>query len=63
MIIKKYIKVINILEEKCKYIEIVVINGGESNKLIDKFTSDIMEEKKYLNGVVLKLHGEIIYIK
>ena len=41
-----YIKVLNKIESKCKYIEIVIIDGRESNELVDKFTRDILDRKK-----------------
>ena len=42
----EYIKVLNKVELKCKYIEIVIIDGRKSNELVDKFSSDIIEVKK-----------------
>lgn len=43
---QEYINVLDKIEIECKYIEIVVIDGRESNKLIDKFSEDILEIKK-----------------
>ena len=43
---KEYINVLNKVELKCKYIEIVIIDGRKSNELVDKFSSDIIEVKK-----------------
>lgn len=43
---KQYIDILNKLKPHCKYIEIVIIDGRKSNKLIEKFTNDILEVKK-----------------
>lgn len=43
---KQYIDILNKLNPHCKYIEIVIIDGRKSNKLIEKFTDDILEVKK-----------------
>lgn len=43
---KEYIKILDIIESKCKYIEIVIIDGRKSNELVDKFSSDILDRKK-----------------
>ena len=34
---EEYIKVLNKIESKCKYIEIVIIEGKKSNELVDEF--------------------------
>lgn len=41
-----YINVLDKLEQKCKYIEIVVIDGRKSNELVDKFSEDILTVNK-----------------
>lgn len=41
-----YIDVLNKIETKCKYVEIVILDGRKSNNLIDKFFDDIIETKK-----------------
>jgi len=41
-----YIKILNKIEQKCKYIEIVVIDKKEGNELVDNFNSDILEKRK-----------------
>ena len=43
---EEYIKVLNKIEQKCKYIEIVIIDGRKSNELVDNFSSDILDIKK-----------------
>lgn len=43
---EEYINVLDEIEIKCKYIEVVVINGRKSNELIDKFKDDILNIKK-----------------
>ena len=43
---KEYINILDKIEFKCKYIEIVVIDGRKSNELIDKFSDDILDIKK-----------------
>ncbi|MBE6151899.1 MAG: hypothetical protein E7165_01125 [Firmicutes bacterium] len=43
---EEYINVIKKIEDKCKYIEIVVIDGRKSNKFIDEFSDDILSVKK-----------------
>ena len=48
---------------KCKYIEIVVIDGRKSNELIDKFSDNILDIKKFRNGGEHNLKGVIIYIE
>ena len=60
---KEYINVLDKIEIKCKYIEIVVIDGRKSNELIDKFSDDILDIKKYQNGGEQKLEEVIIYIE
>lgn len=42
----EYLEMLKKLEEKSKYIEIVVIDERESNDLIDKFKNDIISVKK-----------------
>ena len=34
------------LETKCNYVEIVILDGRESNELVDKFNNDILEIRK-----------------
>ena len=41
-----YINVLNKIEPKCKYIEIVVVWGRKSNELVDKFSEDILTVNK-----------------
>ncbi len=43
---QEYINVLDKIEIKCKYIEVVVIDGRKSNELIDKFKDDILNIKK-----------------
>ena len=43
---EEFLKVLDKLEERCKYIEIVVLDERESNELIDKFKSSIILRKK-----------------
>ena len=43
---EEYIKVLNKIESKCKYIEVVVIDGRKSNEIIDKFRDNILNIKK-----------------
>ena len=43
---EEYIKVLNKIESKCKYIEIVIIDGRKNNELVDEFSSDILDSKK-----------------
>ena len=43
---EEYINVLDKIEIKCKYIEVVVIGGRKSNELIDKFKDDILNIKK-----------------
>ena len=43
---EEYINVLDKIEIKCKYIEVVVIDGRKSNELIDKFKDDILNIKK-----------------
>lgn len=42
----EYLKVINKLEDKTKYIEIVLINESEDNELIDQIKDNIISTKK-----------------
>lgn len=42
----KYLKVINKLEDKTEYIEIVLIDESEDNELIDQIKDDIISTKK-----------------
>lgn len=41
-----YINILNKVETMCDYIEIVVIDGKESNDLVNKFKNDILKIKK-----------------
>lgn len=41
-----YIKILNKIENKCKYIEIVIISGSKHNELINKFNNEIIDTKK-----------------
>lgn len=41
-----YVKIINRINDKCDYIEIVILDKKESNKLVDKFSEFIIEKKK-----------------
>ena len=43
---EEYIKILNKIEIKCKYIEIVIVDGRENNELVEKFNIDILETKK-----------------
>ena len=43
---EEYINILDKIEIKCKYIEVVVIDGRKSNELIDKFKDDILNIKK-----------------
>lgn len=43
---QEYINILDKVELKCKYIEIVVIDGRKSNELIDKFNEDILDIRK-----------------
>lgn len=54
---EEYLKVLDKLEERCKYIEIVVLDERESNELIDKFKSSIILRKK-----VTSWWGQELYI-
>ena len=43
---QEYINILDKIEIKCKYIEIVVIDGRKSNELIDEFSDDILNVRK-----------------
>ncbi|MBQ3021007.1 MAG: hypothetical protein IJD92_02130 [Bacilli bacterium] len=43
---EEYIKILNKLENKTKYIEIVIINNKNKNDLVFKFKDNIIETKK-----------------
>lgn len=43
---EEYIKILEKIEDKCKYIEVVIIDKRKSNELVDAFSSDILEHKK-----------------
>lgn len=43
---EEYIKIIDKIKNRCKYIEIVIAFGGKNNELVDAFSSDILEHKK-----------------
>ena len=42
---EEYLKILKLLEEKTKYIEIVLIDEKETNDLVEKFKSDIVSSK------------------
>ena len=43
---EEYIKTLEKIKAKCKYIEVVIIHKRKSNELVDAFSSDILEHKK-----------------
>lgn len=43
---KDYLNMLKKLQEKCEYIEVVIIWEGETNDLVEKFQKDIIERKK-----------------
>ena len=43
---EQYLKILNKIETKCNYIEIVILDGRKSNELVDEFSSDIIDIKK-----------------
>lgn len=43
---EEYIAALELIQTNCEYIEMVIIDGRKSNKLIDKFNDDILERKK-----------------
>ena len=43
---EEYIRILNKIEAKCKYIEVVIIDQRKSNELVDKFSNDIIGHKK-----------------
>lgn len=43
---EKYIEILDKIKEKCEYIEIVIINGRKNNELVNKFSKDILEQRK-----------------
>lgn len=59
---KEYIKILDKIENKCKYIEIVILDGRKSNELIDKFSDDILEVKKVSEWWGTKIIGGSNYL-
>lgn len=43
---EEYIKILKKLKSKCNYIEIVILDGKESNELVDRCSVDILKTKK-----------------
>ena len=43
---EEYILILKKIQEKCDYIEIVIIDEKESNELVDNFRNDIIEKRK-----------------
>lgn len=43
---EQYLNILNKIESKCKYIEIVIIDERKSNELVDEFSRDIIDIKK-----------------
>ena len=41
-----YLKILNKLEQKCSYIEVVILDERKTNELVINFENDIMETKK-----------------
>ena len=41
-----YIQILNKLEQKCSYIEVVILDKRKSNELVEEFKHDIIETKK-----------------
>lgn len=53
-----YLKVLKVLKKRTKYIEIVLIDQKKTNHLIEKFSNDILLEKKVNNWWNTKTTGE-----
>lgn len=43
---ERYLKILDKIERNCQYIEIVIIDGKKSNKLVEKFKDDIFDTNK-----------------
>lgn len=41
-----YLKMLDRIEKKCEFIEIVILDGKKSNKLVDKFSHNIIDISK-----------------
>lgn len=62
---EQYINVLNALERKAKYIEIVLIDEKETNELVDKFKKDIVLVKRVSEwwGTITEAKNKLIRIK
>jgi len=62
---EEYIKILNKVEPRCKYIEIVVIDERKTNELVDKFKNDIKQHKKVTKwwGTETKISNNLYRIK
>lgn len=43
---ESYLKILDKIEKKCEFIEIVILDGKKSNKLVDKFSDEIIDTSK-----------------
>jgi len=61
---KDYIKIIEMLELKTKYIKIVVIDGKKTNHIVDKFKDDIIKTDKVSEwwGTITKIKNNLYKI-
>lgn len=62
---EEYIKILKLLEEKTKYIEIVLIDEKETNNLVEKFKDDIISTKIVSEwwGTITVAKNKLIRIK
>lgn len=58
----EYIEILDKIENKCKYIEMVILDGRKSNELIDKFNDTILEVKKVSEWWGTKIIGGSNYL-
>lgn len=39
---EKYLEMLNVLDKRCNYIEIVITDGSRNNHIVDKFSKDVI---------------------
>lgn len=61
----EYLKILDKLENKTIYVEVVLIDGKKKNKLIDKFKNDVIESRKVNEwwGTTIKANNNLYKIK
>lgn len=58
-----YLNILNFLEKKCCYIEIFLIDGKDTNDLVEKFKKNIISTQYVSDWLGSKVHGKNKLVK